>query len=330
MFQAVGLSTHIANNNIKSFLLLLGYPFLLLLMLWAFGFLIHVQGFGPDAAVQLANGFVLDYWHVAVGFALLWFVIAWFFHGAMINMASSARPVSRQEMPDIYNMLENLCIARGMAMPRLQVIDSPALNAFASGISEKTYSITLTTGLLGALRPDEVEAVLGHELTHIINRDVRLLMIGVIFAGMISFFAEMAFRSLIHGRRGYAYRSRRDNDSRGAIYFLLAAMIVLAIGKVFAAVIRMAISRKREFLADAGSVEMTKNPDAMMRALLRIAGHENVEGMPQDIMQMCIENGGGFLSLFSTHPPIRDRVRVLSEMTGTPVPDIMGPWGARA
>lgn len=330
MLQAVGLSTHIANNNIKSFLLLLGYPFLLLLMLWVFGFLLHVQGFGPDAAMQLANGFVLDYGHIAIGVALAWFVIAWFFHGAMINMASHARPVSRREMPDIYNMLENLCITRGMAMPRLQIIDSPALNAFASGISEKTYAITLTTGLLAALRPDEVEAVLGHELSHIVNRDVRLLMVGVIFAGMISFFAEMAFRSLVYGRNGRVYHSRRDSNGRGAIFVMLVAMVALMIGKLFAVVIRMAISRRREYLADAGSVELTKNPEAMMRALLRIAGNEKVEGMPRDIMQMCIENNAGFLSLFSTHPPIADRVRVISEMTNTPVPDIMGPWGARA
>lgn len=330
MLQAVGLSTHIANNNIKSFLLLLGYPVLLLLMLWSFGFLLHVDRFGVEGSVRFGNQFLLDYGHWAIGAALLWFLVAWFFHGAMINRASGARPVSRQQAPEIYNMLENLCISRGLSMPRLQIIETQALNAFASGINEKTYAITLTSGLIEKLKPDELEAVLGHELTHIINRDVRLLIIGVIFAGMISFFAEMVFRSLLHGRRGYYYRRRRDNDSRGAIYFLLIATIILMIGKLFSAVIRLAISRKREFLADAGSVELTKNPDAMMRALLRISGHEKVEGMSKDIMQMCIENNSGFLSIFATHPPIKERIEVISKMTNTPVPAIVGPWGERA
>lgn len=358
--RAVGLSTHIMNNHIKSALLLLGFPLLLLLMLGAFFAAVDmtlqsnhpmrniVSGYemveragstrddykppiGASAAhsgtwgsaMQAAKSGMLRYGHFAVAGAAVWFLIAWFFHGSMIRMASGAQPVTRQQMPKIYNMLENLCISRGIPMPQFEVIDSPALNAFASGISDDTYRIVLTRGIIEALQDDELEAVIAHELTHIMNRDVRLLIISVIFVGMISFFAEMGFRVLIHGGRPNYYRRRSSGkDSGGAIAIFIIALVILAIGYVFALLIRFALSRKREYLADAGAVELTKNPSAMMRALLRISGRDKVEGMPDDVQQMCIENSHNFMGVFATHPSIDNRIKAISQMTGTPVPDI--------
>jgi heat shock protein HtpX len=341
--MAVGLTTHILNNHIKSVLLLLGFPLLLMLMLGAFytAMDVTIQGnvqhisIDWEHAAQAGLYGILRYGHWAIGAATVWFLIAFFFHGSMMRMASGAQPVTRQEMPRIYNMLENLCISRGMAMPQFEVIDSPALNAFATGINDKTYRIVLTRGLIDRLEDDELEAVIGHELTHIMNRDVRLLIIAVVFVGMISFFAEMLFRLLIYGGRPNYYVRRRDDRNGGsALLLMLIALAILAIGYFLAIVIRFAISRKREYLADAGAVELTKNPEGMMRALLRISGQDRVAGLPDEIQQMCIENSHNFMGIFATHPSIEDRVQIISRMTGTPVPVLQvslrrgprGPW----
>src|SRR3972149_7743128 len=175
---AVGLTTHILNNHIKSALLLMGFPLLLILMLGAFYTAMDVTFQGSvrmpvnwDQAAQAGLDGILRYGHLAIGAATIWFLIAWFFHGSMMRAASGAQPVTRQQMPRIYNLLENLCISRGMTMPQFEVIDSPALNAFASGINDKTYRIVLTRGLIDRLEDDELEAVIAHELTHIINHD---------------------------------------------------------------------------------------------------------------------------------------------------------------
>lgn len=326
--RAVGLTTHIMNNHIKSALLLAGFPLLLLLMLGAFfgatnlffqGSYTGGTGLDWHRAFAAAGEGIASYGHYAFAGAALWFVVSWFFHGRMIQAATGAKPVTRQQMPKIYNMLENLCISRGLPMPQFEVIDSPALNAFAAGINDKTYRIVLTRGIIEALEDDELEAVIAHELTHIVNRDVRLLIISVIFVGMISFFAEMLFRSLVYGRRP-AYS--RGKDQGGALMMVLVAAVILAIGYLFAIVIRFALSRKREYLADAGAVELTKNPDAMMRALMRISGRDRVAGMTDEVQQMCIENSHSFMGLFATHPPIGKRIDAIARMTGTPVPDL--------
>jgi heat shock protein HtpX len=221
-------------------------------------------------------------------------------------------------------------------MPQFEIIDSPALNAFASGINNKTYKIVLTRGIIESLQDDELEGVIAHELAHILNRDVRLLIISVIFVGMISFFAEMAFRMMIHGGRPAYYSRSSNNDRGGGLAVILVAAVILGIGYLFAIVIRFAISRKREYLADAGAVELTRNPDAMMRALMRISGHDKVRGMPDEVQQMCIENSHQFMGMFSTHPPIAARINAISRMTNTPVPEKLPvtlrrpptrPWG---
>lgn len=313
MASAVGLQTHIWNNNFKSTLLLLGYPVLLLLMLFAF-FALMAASSAPQGYAQTVSPLdaglqgVYAHWPIAIGVATVWFLIAWAFHQNMINRATGARPVSRQEQPELYNLLENLCISRGFTMPKLYLIDSSALNAYTSGLSEKSYAVTVTTGLLEQLNKEEVETVLGHELTHILNKDVRLLIIGVIFAGMISFFAEMIWRSMLYSS------GRRSNKNGGAM--LLIAGVVLAVGYLFSLVIRMAISRKREFLADAGAVELTRNPDAMVSALHKISGKSKLEKAPAEVRQMFIENPPAFSGLFSTHPPIEKRIAALVAYAG--------------
>ncbi len=329
--RAVGLTTHIANNNVKSVLLLMGFPLLLAGMFYFFFWFLDLANqygavknslqdgynFGKASSYAWETG-IEGYGIYALIGALSWFCIAYFIHGNMIQRATGAIPVTRKEYPKIYNMLENLCISRGITMPSFQIIDSPQMNAFASGINEKTYTITLTRGIVEALEDDELEGVIAHELTHIMNRDVRLLIVSIIFVGLISFLAEMTFRTLIRG--GGAYRRSSSKNNGGAI--LILAMIILAIGYVFAILIRFSLSRKREYLADAGAVELTRNPEAMMRALMRIAGHDRIPDMPNEVQQMCIENSHNFMGMFATHPPIDDRIKTLSEMTSTPIPTL--------
>ena len=125
---------------------------------------------------------------------VIWIAIAYKFHQQMIDAVTGAQPVTRKEEPRLYNLLENLCISRGITMPTLRIADDDALNAFATGLNEKQYSITVTRGLINALNDQEIEAVLGHELTHIRNGDVRMLVIAVVIAGVISFFGELMFR----------------------------------------------------------------------------------------------------------------------------------------
>lgn len=342
--SSVGLTTQIYNNHIKSALLLMGFPFLLLLMigsLFAGLDVLSQASVRPDYSVinytqsfRAGLGGVMAYGHWAILSASAWFVIAYFFHGSMMRMATGAVPVTRQQYPKLYNMLENLCISRGLPVPAFELIDSPALNAFASGIDRKSYRIVLTRGLAERLPDDELESVIGHELTHIMNKDVRLLIISVIFVGIISFLAQVIYRMLIHGVRPNYY-ARRDERRNSGMAVMLIALAILLIGYLLATVIRFALSRKREYLADAGSVELTKNPGAMMRALLRISGHDAVPGMPDEVQQMCIENSHSFMGIFATHPSIEDRVNIIAQMTNTPVPALTpavnplpaGPWG---
>jgi heat shock protein HtpX len=256
----------------------------------------------------------------------------------MIDAVTGGREVTRKEEPKLYNMLENMCIARGMPMPKLKVMESDALNAFATGLNEKQYSITVTTGLVKRLDDAEVEAVLGHELTHIRNGDVRMLVIAVVIAGVISFFAELLFRGFFNsgfGWRGNRERSSSDSDrgKGGAGAAVLIAVALVAVAYVLSLVIRFALSRSREFLADAGSVELTKNPDAMIAALRKIEGRGELPNANSAIMEMCVDNPrSGFADLFATHPPIDKRIAALVQFAGghDPGPIALPPLGDEA
>ena len=317
--RSYGLQSHIWNNNLKSGLLLAGFPILLGLM--SFGLIMLLVGIGGDyrtmdGAMSASVKTFGDYWLFPLGMAALWFVVAWFFHQKMIEFSTRSKGLSRKEAPDIYNMLENLCIERGLTPPKLNVIETPALNAFASGLREKQYTVTLTRGLIDRLEPRELRAVMAHELSHIRNRDVRLLIISVIFVGIFSFIGEMLFRNMFRtGRWTGGYSRGRNGDSRGGGAIILAALAIVGISYLLALVIRFAISRKREYLADAGAVDLTKDPDAMISALQKISGHSDL-AVPNDVQQMCIDNDNAFAGIFTTHPPIEKRIKALVDYAG--------------
>ncbi len=341
MAAALGLSTYRWNNNLKSFLLLAVFPFLLLLLL---GILVYLFAFflladhaghmrrqqflsvGLDPVTGTLGPFDFTcagasaYWPYVAAAAVVWLVIAYLFNDAMIHRATGARPVARADQPRLYNLLENLCISRGLAMPRLYLIDTEAMNAYASGIDQRSYAITVTSGLLAGLDDAELEAVLAHELTHIIDRDVRLLIVTILFVGVISFIAQLFWRGL----RVFSSRSRvRISGGPGAL-FVLAAAAVAGVGYLLALVLRFAISREREYLADAGSVELTKRPEALISALRKIAQNPEVPHVPSEVRQMFIENPPtlfGLVDLFATHPPIEDRIRTLERLGGIAPPE---------
>ena len=204
-------------------------------------------------------------------------------------------------------------------MPKLRIADDDALNAFATGLNDKQYSITVTRGLIDALNDQEIEAVLGHELTHIRNGDVRMMVIAVVIAGVISFFGEMMFRLFFQsafygGRRG----GRSSGDKKGgAGVAIVIALALIAVAWLLSIVIRFALSRQREFLADAGSVELTKNPDAMISALRKIEGRGELHAANSAVMEMCIDNPReGFADIFATHPSVDARVEALVKFAG--------------
>src|ERR1700734_76697 len=250
---AYGLYSHIQSNRRRSIALLIGLFFLIYVLVYAGALTAEALSVNADVdtLMQLAwNDLIHAAPWATVGTAL-WVVIAYYFHQNMIDALTGGREVTRAEEPRLYNILENLCISRGITMPKLKVIESDALNAFATGMSPKQYSITVTTALISRLNDAEIEAVLGHELTHIRNGDVRMMVIAVIIAGVVSFFADLVFRLWFYN--GLSFRGRSD-DRRGggAGIAIVIAIGLVVLAYVLSAIIRLALSRSREFLADAG------------------------------------------------------------------------------
>ncbi|HMR93532.1 MAG TPA: M48 family metallopeptidase [Chitinophagaceae bacterium] len=307
----VGLSGQVRKNNTNSVLLLLAFPALLLTMTYALLFFA-----GSDNTSHAHDQFLQALPFVLIGVGI-WFLIAWAGHAAFIRMATGSKPLERKENKRIYNLLENLCIAQGMPMPALYIIEDDSLNAFASGINQKTYAISVSSGLINKLSDEELEGVLAHELTHIRNRDVRLLIISIIFVGIFAFIAEVAFRSIRFA--GTGRRSSRDNKGTGVV--ILVAIVITAIAYFVSLLLRFGISRKREYLADAGAAEMTKKPWALASALRKISADPMIEAVEsRDVAQLFIDNpkpsahkSASWDNLFATHPPVQKRIMLLEQ-----------------
>ncbi len=302
--QYVGLQKQISRNNRYSFLLLITFPALLLGMFYVL-FLFIDKG-DPEAINYHFLG-VLPFILIGVG---IWFLIAWAGHATFIRMATGAQPLERTQNKRVYNLVENLCIQLGITMPTVYIIDDDSLNAFASGINPKTYSITLSKGIIEKLNDEELEGVIAHELTHITNRDTRLLIISIIFVGIFAFLAQLALRGLRLGVGG------RKKDGG---YIILIAIAVTAICYFISLFLRFGISRSREYLADAGAAEMTKKPYALASALRKVDADPLIEAVhSQDVAQLFIENPQStktnlFSKLFDTHPPIKKRIELLEQ-----------------
>lgn len=309
--EFVGIQTQIRRNNQRSTLLLIAFPVLIVALVFAFFHLLNLFEEYPNSAdVVNENAFYTIPWILAA--VALWFVIAWFSHTAMINRATGAMPLNRNENMRVYNLVENLCISRGMKNPKLFILEDESLNAYASGISESTFSITLSRGIINKLNDQELEGVIAHELTHIRNRDVRLLIVSIVFVGIFAFVSELALRSMRFSGGG---KGKKNN---GVAILLIIALAL--IGWLISVLFRFAISRQREYMADAGAVELTKNPEALASALAKVSQDPWIEAVKRDdVAQLFIqhptakENKSMFSSIFATHPPIEKRIQLLRQ-----------------
>lgn len=323
--EYIGIQTQQSRNNVRSFILLCLFPCLVVGLVFLFCYLVNYltanNGYSyPESTgiLQRSTEMFIQVAPYAIGGVALWFLIAYFSNTQIINSATGSHSLSRKENKRVYNLVENLCMSQGMTMPKVNVIEDDSLNAYASGINEKTYTVTLSRGIINKLNDEELEAVIAHELSHIRNRDVRLLIISIVFVGIFAMVAEMALRMAYYSS---ATRSRNSKDNGGAVIILVAA-VVAAIGFLFSSLMRFAISRKREYMADAGAAEMTKNPLALASALRKISADPDIEAVTRDdVAQLFIEHPNkhktGFFSafsgLFATHPPIKKRIEVLEQ-----------------
>ena len=331
----VGIRTQQVKNNIKSLILLALIPCILLGVIYAFlvalaYFGVSDPGYGDVVTVDwdyvnYEMKAVLPWVLVIVG---IWFAISYFSNTAMIRKATGARPLERRENPRVYNIVENLTMTCGMPMPKINVIDDPQLNAFASGIDDNSYTVTVTTGICDRLSDDELAGVIGHELTHIRNRDTRLLIVSIIFVGIMGTLMTLAVRIMWNtlvfggGNRRVGSRGKNGNSGAAIIVVMLVAVVLASIGYLFTLLTRFAISRKREYMADAGGAELCGNPLALASALRKISNDPGLSEVErEDVAQLFIihpqalvKDISSFLnSLFSTHPSTASRIAYLEQ-----------------
>lgn len=245
----------------------------------------------------------------------LWFFIAWTSHKGMISRMTHSNPLDRKTNPRVYNIVENLCISRGLPVPEIYVIEDSSLNAYATGLRPKDAVVVFSRGLIEKLDDGELEAVAAHELTHIRNYDIRLMVIAIIFVGIITTMSEAFLRMRIRTR------SSSKKSGSAILMILLLKALVFVIGFFITLFVQAAISRKREYLADAGSVELTKSSQPLISALKKIDQDPMIEAVHnRSVAQMFIDNplssgkGGIMARLLSTHPPIKDRIKALEMM----------------
>jgi len=315
--------------------LLAMFPCIILGMLWVFlcifGWDVVYDDYGQEQYVFDAfvpTSMWIEWAPWALGAMVVWLLIAYFWNVKIIQMATGAKPLTRKENPRIYNIVENLTMTCGMDMPQINIIEDEGLNAFASGINRKTYTVTLTRGIINYLSDEELAGVIGHELTHIRNNDTKLLIISIVFVGIISTVLNILTRVVLRAflYSGSSYRSSRSNKKGGGgaaiVVVIIAAIVCAAIAYFLTLLTRFAISRKREYMADAGGAELCGNPWALASALRKIAGYPGLGSVERDdVAQLFIIHPkklkqsffDSLNNIFSTHPPIKERIRILEQ-----------------
>lgn len=298
------LYKQIASNKRKTWILLIVFFLLLAIVGYAVGFLFMNSGIW-GVTVAMIIGFI--------------YALTMIFQSTEIVMSmNGAREVDRNEEPVLYHVVEDMAMVAQIPMPRVYVIDDPGLNAFATGSNPQNAAVAATSGLLEIMNREELEAVIGHEVSHIRNLDIRISTIAVALASAITLLSSMAGRMMWWGG---ASRSRRSNDRDGGgleIILLVLSLLAIVLAPLAATLVQLAISRQREFLADASSVELTRNPQGMINALLKL---ENSQPMTHHVddassaLYIKDPQKPGFLKkLFYTHPPISERIERLKQM----------------
>lgn len=325
----IGLRSSIWSNRSKTFFLLLLFPALVFGLVFAADFGLSYLSASPQASAGGLDWNVLSRHSLMetlsvfayLGPAILvWTLVSFLFHRQLIFSFTGAVPITRKQNPEIYNIVENLCISRGLPTPNIGILKDSSMNAFAVGWNPKKAWIVFSEGILEKLSKEEVEAVAAHELTHIINKDGLLLVTIIVYIGAVAAIGEILFRFGLDSVRG------KGEDAKSAAQLALALIVVglvlLALGYLVLPLVQLAVSRKREYLADAGSVELTKNRDAMIGALQKISTDSKIESIKKDcVSALCIESPfprargwkSKFHEFFSTHPSIENRIEMLQK-----------------
>ena len=256
-----------------------------------------------------------------VGFALILTgimnFVSYYFSDKIVLGLSGAKPIEKKDNPEVYRMVENLCIAAGLPLPKIYIMNETAPNAFATGRDPKHAAIAFTSGILEKLNKQELEGVTAHELSHVGNRDSLVMTVVSVLAGTIAILADFFMRSLW-------FRGSNDRDSRGNAIFMVLAIVAAILAPLAATLIRLGISRRRELLADASGVLLTRYPTGLADALMKISSdRQPLKAAHTGTAHLFIVNplkgkdvGGWLAGLFNTHPPIEVRVKALHEMEG--------------
>lgn len=262
-------------------------------------------------------GYYFDYGYGSVAVALVFSIIMTLFsyYGGdkVALMSAGAQPVKKEDNPYVVRIVENLCITAGLPTPKVYIIPSNAINAFACGRDPQHSSVAVTVGAINKLENEELEGVIAHELCHVKNYDIRLMTIVIVLVGMIAILADWFFRVSFFG-------GKRDNDKGGGVLMIVGIILVI-LSPIIAQLIQLAISRRREYLADASGALLTRYPDGLANALEKIKNDKDVlENTSSATAHLYIanplKNSGKWLSnAFSTHPPVEDRIKKLREMT---------------
>jgi len=293
--------SQIKQNKAKTFLIML----IFIVLFSGFFYLVGLYFDSPNT--YLVIGLVIS---------LFSSFVSYFYSDRIVLWTAGAKPATKKEYFDFYTSVENMSIAAGLPMPRLFVIEDDAPNAFATGRDPKHAVVCATTGLLSRLDRSDIEGVVAHELSHIKNYDILVMSIVAVLVGTLALVSDWLTRSFFWGAR-----DNRDREERNPIFFLFF-IIALIITPIAATLIQLAISRRREFLADASSVLITRNPNGLADALEKIASYKGVmKNISPSIAHLFISNplkrknhSSWFLNLFSTHPPIEERIRILRSM----------------
>lgn len=288
-----------SSNKRKTVLIFIFFIILAVTVSYTIGHALGYDGLGVAGIFLILSG--------------IWSFISYYFSDSMILSMSGAKPATREEHFPFYTAAENLTIASGIPMPKLYVIQDEAPNAFATGRDPKHAVIATTTGLLHKLRPIEIEAVVAHELSHIKNYDTRILGVITILAGSIALLSDVFLRSL------WLRGDRKNNNPT----FMILALLAAVLAPIIATLMQLAISRKREFLADADAALLTRYPEGLASALEKIAADDSkLKSSSVATAHLFIENpfksgskkNSWFVNLFSTHPPIQERIKILRSM----------------
>lgn len=304
---------HIAKNRAKTILIIIGFVFFLSLIGYFVGMYFDYRyGMGTAYSVALML--------VALVIALFASFGSYYFSDRIVLSMTGARPVSRKDDPRLYYMVEGLSIAAGLPMPAIYIIYDQGMNAFATGRNPKKGVIVFTRGLLETLNDEELKGVISHELAHIKNYDILLGTIIVVLVGIVSIIANIMTRLLFFGGRG-----RRSTKGSGggiiAIVVLVVGVLFIIISPVVAMIIRMAISRNREYLADSTGALISRYPPGLASALKKISSNSEVKTASSATAHLFISNPLGeksrvmFKSLFNSHPPVKERIKRLNEMS---------------